>query len=115
MRILSAVHPTTNQKRVIAKVIAAPTPSVAAEEISKNANMVAARNMLMKLGALSLVNGEATLTQAGMQIATDENIADQGGGLTPTGEQLAYDTQDNAQPADDQWTEGVISLKELLR
>lgn len=101
MRLLSAVHPTTNQKRVIAKILAAPTPTVASEEISKDANLVAARNMLMKLGIISLANNEAALTDRGQQIAVEENIADQGGQLTELGQKLAYTNAQN-QPDSDQ-------------
>lgn len=101
MRLLSAVHPTMNQKRVLAKIIAAPTATVAGEELSKDPNLVAARNMLMKLGVISLVNNEATLTDKGQQIATEENICDQSGQLTQVGQQLAYTNSKN-QPDGDQ-------------
>jgi hypothetical protein len=100
MRLLSAVHPTTNQKRVLAKILAAPTPTVAGEEISKDANLVAARNMLMKLGVITFANNEATLTDRGQQIAVDENIADQSGQLTQVGQQLAYTNAQNQQDGD---------------
>lgn len=101
MRLLSAVHPTMNQKRVLAKIIAAPTATVASEELSKDPNLVAARNMLMRLGVISLVNNEATLTDKGQQIATEENICDQSGQLTHVGQQLAY-TNSRNQPDGDQ-------------
>jgi hypothetical protein len=101
MRLLSAVHPTTNQKRVLAKIIAAPTATVAGEELSKDPNLVAARNMLMKLGMISLVNNEAALTDKGQQVAAEENICDQSGQLTQVGQQLAY-TNSNNQPDGDQ-------------
>lgn len=90
MRIMSAVHPTENQKRVLAKIAAAPTPTVAAEEISKNANLVAARNMLMKLGVITFADNEAALTDKGQQIAQEENVVDEGGQLTELGQKLAY-------------------------
>lgn len=100
MRLLSALHPTTNQKRVIAKIVASPTPSVAAQEISKGANLVSARNMLMKLGMITFANGEAALTQSGQQIATEEGITDQSGGLTDVGQQLAHTNSQNAPDSD---------------
>lgn len=91
------VHPTENQKRVIAKIIASPTPSVAASEISNDVNVVGARNELMKLGIITFSNGQAALTDQGAQIAVDENITDETGQLTPTGEQLAYTDSSNRQ------------------
>lgn len=100
MRIMSAVHPTANQKRVLAKIVASPTPTVAAEQISNDANIVAARNMLMKMGIITLANNEAALTDRGKEVATDENIIDQSGQLTSTGEKLAY-TDTNGMDDDD--------------
>lgn len=97
MRLLTTVHPTTNQKCVLAKIVAAPTPSVAASNISTDANMVAARNMLMKLGAITFSNGEASLTDRGRQVAEDENIIDQSGQLTQQGQQLAANTSQGGQ------------------
>ena len=103
MRIMSAVHPTANQKRVLAKIAAAPTPTVAGEEISKDANLVAARNMLMKLGVITFDNREAALTDRGTQIATEENIIGPDGQLTQAGQQLAYTNAAN-KPDNDQTT-----------
>lgn len=103
MRLLTAVHPTDNQKRVLALIANAATPSVAAQSISTDANLVAARNMLMKLGAITFSNGEAEMTDRGTKVATDENIIDQSGQLTPAGQQLVgSDTQ--GQPKKDQET-----------
>lgn len=96
MRLMSAVHPTTNQKRVLAKIAAAPTPVVAGTEISKDANLVAARNLLMKLGLITFADGSAEMTEKGQQVAADENIVDQSGELSSVGQELAYtDAQGN--------------------
>lgn len=127
MRIMSTVHPTANQKRVLAKIAAAPTPAVAAQEISKDANLVAARNMLMKLGMITLGDGQAALSDKGTQVATEENIIDQSGQLTQQGQQLAYTnskgTPDKDQagkpgqqpPTSDISLESFSLLKQLLR
>src|SRR3972149_829856 len=89
IRMLTGIHPTENQKRVLAKIIAAPNSKVAGEQISGNVNMVAARNMLMKLGVITVSAGTAELTDKGTQIAQDENIADASGQLTDVGNALA--------------------------
>ena len=132
MRIMSSVHPTNSQLRVFAKISASATPKVAGEEVSKDVNVVAARNMLVRLGLITLNNGEAELTQQGSQVAQDENIIDQTGQLTQRGKALAYtnssDQQDNdttgqqpetgqLPPDGDQGLslEGFTLLKELLR
>ena len=90
MRILSAIRPSSSQKRVMAKIVASPTPKVAGEQTSGDANMVQARNMLVKLGVVAFNNGEASLTTNGLQIAADENIIDSTGQLTDAGQALAY-------------------------
>lgn len=90
VQIMNSVHPTDNQKRVLAKIAASPTSTVAAEEISTGQNMVAARDMLMKLGLITLNNGEAAMTERGAQVAVDENLIDDNGQLTKTGQAYAY-------------------------
>lgn len=123
VRILSAIHPTDNQKRILAKIVAAPTSKVGGEDISNDVNLVAARNILVKLGLIAFNNGEATLTDQGTQVAQDENIIDQTGALTPTGEALAFttpagnedrDTAGEAQTDQSIPTESFKLLKQLL-
>lgn len=97
MRIISAVHPSDNQKRVLAKIASAATPKVAGEQLSNDANIVAARNMLMKLGLITFSSGEAAFTDKGTQVAQDENIIDQNGQLTATGKALAFSTPGGAE------------------
>lgn len=100
VQILNSIHPSDNQKRVLAKIAASPTSTVAAEEISGNQNMVAARDMLMKLGLITLNNGEAALTDRGAQVAVDENLIDDNGQLTKTGQAYAYTGVDGQVDAD---------------
>jgi len=88
MRILSSIHPSATQKQVIALILAAATPKLAAESLAGSQNLIAARNMLMKLGIINFAAGEASLTDAGMRIATEENIADEMGELTDAGRAL---------------------------
>jgi hypothetical protein len=100
MRVLSTVSLTSNQKRVLAKIIASPTPKVAGEEISGDQNLIAARDQLAELGAIEHVGGEASLTDKGEQLAREDNITDEGGQLTPDGEKLAH-TSTTGEPDDD--------------
>lgn len=100
MRLLSTIRLTDSQKRVIAKISAAATPTVAGEEISKDANLVAARNMLMKLGVITFVDNRAEITDKGNQLAVEENIVDEQGELTELGNKLAF-TASNGQPTGD--------------
>ena len=90
MRVLPGVTLTSNQKRVLAKIAASPTPKVAGEEVSGDQNLVGARDQLAHLGAIEFVAGEATMTDKGQQLAKDANLVDDSGQLTPDGEALAY-------------------------
>ena len=123
MRILSAVHPTSFQKQVICRIAAATTPMTAASYVSAGANMVAARNMLMKLGLIEFGSSGATLTDRGTQVAQDEGLIDASGNLTPSGQQLAGMATSQSTPQDqlddpgldDLNVESFSLLKQLLR
>lgn len=113
MRILNNVQLTDFQKQALAKIVASPTPKVAGAQISAGQNMIAARDALLKLGALTFSNGEAQLTDKGQQLAQSENIVDQGGQLTDEGQQLAQadpsqDPQDAAAPSDELGAPGGV-------
>lgn len=90
MKQLDTIALTSNQKRVIAKILAAPTPSVAGEEISGDQNLIAARNQLTRIGAIQVLGDEATLTDVGERLAREDNITDESGELTPDGQELAF-------------------------
>lgn len=90
MKIMNSVRLTANQKRVLAKIFASPTPKVAGGEISDNRNLAGARRELERLGAIEYVAGEATVTDKGTELAKSENVIDDAGQLTQDGEMLAY-------------------------
>lgn len=123
MRVLDTFRPTTTQKQIIARIAGAATPTVAGDSVSSGINVVSARNTLARLGFITYINGEATLTDQGRQLATAENITDETGGLTPAGQQLAQmepEQQSQAQPPEEQMPpmppmESFAALKELLR
>lgn len=107
MKLLDTVRLSDNQKRVIAKILAAPTPKLAAEEISDGANMIKARDILMDLGLITFtLNDQAELTDKGQQVAQAENLADESGQLTPDGEKFAYTNEFNAGDSDMSKPEG---------
>jgi hypothetical protein len=97
MKMLDTVRLTDTQKTVICKIIAAPTPKVAAEDITGSANLAKAKDILMDLGLIKVsLEDHAELTDTGRQLAQEENLADQSGNLTPDGEKYAYaDSTDN--------------------
>jgi hypothetical protein len=97
MRFLSSITLSDNQKRVMCKIIAAPTPKVAAEEIDNDQNLVANRDVLIRLGLITYSSSAATVTDKGMQALKDEALIDDAGQLSPDGEQFAH-TNDEGKP-----------------
>lgn len=89
-RILTNIRLTTHQKMVLAKIINAQTDHIAGEEVSNGRKIVAARNVLMKLGLVNFNNGRASLTNKGMQAARDEGLIDETGNLTDEGKKYAF-------------------------
>lgn len=71
------------------KAKAAPTPQVAATEISRGQNLLAARDMLVRLGLLSVGDNEAFVTPQGEEIMRNQNLIDETGELTPEGQKYA--------------------------
>lgn len=99
--MLNSVRLSDNQKRVIAKIIAAPTPKVAAEEISNGINLKQARDALVDLQlVIQSLDDHAELTDKGRQLAQDENLADENGQLSPEGEKFAYTDEFGGEDSD---------------
>ncbi len=89
MRILTSIKPTQNQLTVMALIAASKEkPARAAQVVSMGTNMVAARNMLMKLGLIVYTPSHAALTDSGTQLAVDYDIIDDSGTLTDSGNAL---------------------------
>lgn len=90
MHLLSTIHPTQNQLRVLAKIIIAQhKPMMAIADISDDINLISARNMLSKLNLITFSDTSATITDKGMQVAQDNDIADESGQITDIGSKLA--------------------------
>jgi hypothetical protein len=101
VKMLNSVRLNDNQKRVIAKIVAAPTPKVAAEEISNGVNLSQARDALVDLGLVVFtLTDHAELTDRGQQVAQEENLVDGGGQLSPDGEKYAYTDEYGKDDAD---------------
>lgn len=90
MRTLSTVNLTDNQKRVLAKIVASPTPKVAAQQISRTQQFISARDLLVKLGLIQFDPSGASLTDQGQESMKQEALTDESGQLTPDGEELAH-------------------------
>mgnify|MGYP006928188645 CR=1 FL=1 len=93
-RILSTIHLSDIQKEVLAKVKAAPNSHMAWEviqntESSIDDNFAGARDALADLGLLDVQDGTVEITQLGQEQMTKENITDETGELTDSGNDLA--------------------------
>jgi len=85
--------------------------------------MVAARNLLMRLGLIEFGSNGASLTDRGSQVAQDEGLIDASGNLTPAGQQFAGVVTAPAAPEqgmedpamEDPAMESFSLLKQLLR
>ena len=90
-RIVPVIRPTQNQKSVLAKIKAAATPKTAAADISKTSNLTAARDMLEKMGLITISQEEgAVVTDEGEQVMIDQNLVDESGELTDEGNKAAF-------------------------
>lgn len=72
---------TDTQKKVLIKIKQAVTPKVAYEDISKDANDVAARDMLHKMNLIDIAGNAASLNDAGNQTLQDEGLVDDTGNI----------------------------------
>lgn len=99
MRLLNTVRPTHHQKLVMAIVATAATPKAAIDRILGNTQLVAARDMLAKLGAVTFAGDHIDLTDAGMQLARDEALIDDAGQPTPNAEQIVNGAQSQSPAA----------------
>ena len=78
-----------SQKAVLAIIALSPSPVVAASTIEQRDNLVMARNLLMKIGAVEAIDGQsAQLTPKGEQLAQDQNIIDDAGEVTDDAQDL---------------------------
>jgi hypothetical protein len=90
MRTLQSIRLTDTQKRVMCKIVAAPTPKVAGDQLSADKNLVAARDILNDLNLITMTpRGEVALSDQGTQIMQQEALIDDAGELTDDGQQFA--------------------------
>lgn len=81
-QVITNINLSNAQKKVLISVHSAPTPKVAAEDISTDKKMVVARDQMVDLKMIDYAPGSATLTSAGEQLMKDESLIDDMGELT---------------------------------
>jgi hypothetical protein len=125
-RTLTTLRLTDNQKKVMTRIVSAPTEKLSAEQISKGRGIITARELLVKLGMIESRDGFAAITPEGQQLMTDYNLTDETGQLTDEGNEFAFDEEDQPMPtesllqqvnvlAEGRMKELDMDVKELLK
>lgn len=89
MRLLQTLRLTDYQKIVLAKIVDAPTPKIAAQSITGDPNLSTATKQLADLDLIDYSPMRATVKPKGAEMMKDDNLIDVGNQLTDTGHQLA--------------------------
>lgn len=91
IQILTNVRLSQTQKFVLTKlVIPDSTPLTSYEQTSSEKNVVANRDILVKLGMVEVGENAVQITKKGREALRNENLVDDMGNLTEQGEQYAY-------------------------
>ena len=106
-KIIPVAHPTDNQKSVMAKIVAAATPELAAADISDNPHLSAARDMLVRLDMIELNAGGAFLTDRGNEMMISQNLVTPDGQLTDDGQTAAHGEEEAKQAASPEPTQDL--------
>lgn len=89
MKATNITDLTDAQKQVLTKIAKSPTPTVAVSEISEGRKLVAARDMLERLGLISFDQNSAEITEQGRELMRDLNLIDAADELTDEGTKYA--------------------------
>jgi len=90
-RTLGNVLLSEAQKFILTKLLLPDsTPLLGYQNISVGKNIVANRDILVKLGMLTLGDNEAAITDSGIEALRNEGLVDETGQLTDLGERYAY-------------------------
>lgn len=94
---LQLVQLTQHQQQVLAQIFTS-TPEVAVSQTSGDANLVAAREALIRLGLVTGSTDEGfTVTESGKQVMVNHGLLDDGDVLTSAGEQALVGDQEPQQ------------------
>ena len=90
-QVLTNVRLSHAQKYILAKLLLPnQTPLTAYGHVSTGKNVVANRDVLVKLGMVLVGENEAEITDKGIDAMKNANLADETGALTPEGEKYGY-------------------------
>lgn len=90
----TSYRPTEHQRAVLAKIAIADTPQLGFDQIARGVKLNTAAQSLAKLGFISILDGEASLTDAGEQLAVAQALIDEGGSPTDQAREVASSIND---------------------
>jgi hypothetical protein len=74
-RVLTTIHLTDTQKKILALIDQAPSDAAAGMAVSTDRQVAANRDTLVDLGLITYSDGRATITDKGREIMSDENVS----------------------------------------
>lgn len=72
----AAFRPTEHQRDVLSKVQVADSPELAADQVSRGQHFVEARDILIRLGFLEVVDGGLVLSSTGEDLVAAQGLED---------------------------------------
>lgn len=95
--VLTSIRLTDNQKKVLTRILNAPTEQLGYEAVTTEKKAITAGNILSKLGLLTLdaANNKAIVTDAGKEVMRNENLIDDSDELTDEGNEFAFDAKED--------------------
>ncbi len=97
----SAYRPTEHERIVVAKILVSTTPQLAFDQIARGEKLNMAKTKLMQLGFIQVLDGEASLTPDGIEMATAQALADETGEAAEGAADVANDNDALPSPTSD--------------
>lgn len=85
----ASYRPTSHQREVIARISIADTPQLAYDQIARGIKLNTATEVLARMGFISIMDGEASLTDAGQELALAQALVDESGQPTDQAREIS--------------------------
>jgi len=103
----TAYRPSQYERTVLAKIIVSTTPQLAYDQIARGIKLNAAKEKLVQLGFIEIIDGEASLTLAGEELAKAQALLDDTGEPGTDATSAADDTERLPTSTDDGQSSGL--------
>lgn len=90
----ASYRPTDHQRAVLAKVAIAETPQLAYDQIARGIKLNSATEVLARMGFISIMDGEASLTDNGQELALAQALVDESGQPTEQAREISSRADD---------------------